>query len=73
MLKPLSELIKSYNLKIRGIVHIGGHRGQEYKVYRENNIQNLIFVEPHTHNFQIMKDNVGSECVLFETALGNQT
>lgn len=72
MLKPLPILIKEYGLNIKGVIHIGGHHGQEYVYYKENKIKNIIFVEPHPHNFQIMKENVGPECVLFETALGNQ-
>jgi FkbM family methyltransferase len=71
MLKSLTELVKEYNLKINGVIHIGGHRGQEYPFYKENNIKNIIFVEPHPHNFGYLKSNVGNECILFETALGN--
>ena len=71
MLKSLAELIKEHNLKIYGVIHIGGHRGQEYPYYKENNIKNIIFVEPHPHNFEILENTVGKECILFETALGN--
>ena len=71
MLKPLPELIVEYNLNLQGVIHIGAHRGQEYVYYKQANIRNIIFVEPHPHNFQYLKDNVGSECILFETALGN--
>ena len=72
MLKPLPDLVQQYGLNIRGVIHIGGHRGQEYSYYKQCGIQNIAFVEPHPHNFQYLKENVGSECLLFETALGNK-
>jgi FkbM family methyltransferase len=71
MLKPLPELITEYKLVLRGVIHIGGHRGQEYPYYKSAGLKNIIFVEPHPHNFQYLKENVGAECVLFEIALGN--
>lgn len=72
MLKPLVELIRSYDLNISGVIHIGGHRGQEYRDYINAGIKDIAFVEPHPINFEILKKNVGKECLLFETALGNQ-
>jgi FkbM family methyltransferase len=72
MLKPLPELISEYKLDIKGVIHIGGHRGQEYPYYKNANITNIIFVEPHPHNFEILENNVGKECLLFQTSLGNK-
>jgi len=72
MLKPLPGLIVQYDLKIKGVIHIGGHRGQEYKYYKECGIPNIVFVEPHPINFEVMKENVGKECLLFNVALGNK-
>jgi FkbM family methyltransferase len=72
MLKPLPQLISEYNLNMRGVIHVGGHRGQEYQYYKEANIPNIIFVEPLSNNMDVLKKVVGEECVLFQTALGNQ-
>lgn len=72
MLKPLPELINQYNLNISGVIHIGGHHGQEYPLYKQCNIKNIAFVEPHPYNVEILKSNVGNECLIFNTALGNQ-
>jgi FkbM family methyltransferase len=71
MLKPLPELISDFDLNIRGVIHIGGHRGQEYVYYKELGLTNIIFVEPQLDNFNILSKNVGSECSLFNIALGN--
>ena len=71
MLKPLPEIIREHNLKIKGVIHIGGHQGQEYSYYASEKIPNITFVEPHPTNFQILEKNVGPECKLFNVALGN--
>lgn len=72
MLVPLPKLIEDYNLNLRGVIHIGGHRGQEYPYYIGAGLKNIIFVEPHPTNFEILTGNVGKECRLFQTALGNK-
>lgn len=72
MLKPLPELVAQYHLQIRGVIHIGGHHGQEYPYYKQCGIENIAFVEPHPTNFEILKSKVGSECLLFNVALGNK-
>lgn len=71
MLKPLPELISDFNLKISGVIHIGGHHGQEYEYYQKIGLQNIIFIEPHPRSFEILLQNVGKECTLFNVALGN--
>jgi FkbM family methyltransferase len=71
MLKPLPNLISDFNLNIRGVIHIGGHRGQEYVYYKALGLTNIIFIEPQLDNFNILSTNVGAECSLFNIALGN--
>lgn len=71
MLKPLPEIISEFGLNIRGVIHIGGHRGQEYVYYKDIGLSNVVFVEPQPNNFNILSKNVGDECLLFQTALGN--
>jgi FkbM family methyltransferase len=71
MLKPLPELISEFGLNIRGVIHIGGHRGQEYVYYKDIGLTNIVFVEPQPSNFDILSKNVGDECLLFNVALGN--
>jgi hypothetical protein len=42
----LEELVQKYQLKIKGLIHIGAHYGQEYEIYQKLGITNLIFFEP---------------------------
>ena len=46
MLIDFKDLVKKYKMNIRGILHIGGHYGEEYKTYKELKINNIIFFEP---------------------------
>jgi FkbM family methyltransferase len=70
MLLDFEELIKKYNLKIRGVIHIGAHYGQEHQIYKNENISNIVYFEPLLKNFQVLKENVKDEAILFNLALG---
>jgi FkbM family methyltransferase len=73
MILNFNELIKKYNLNIEGIIHIGGHYGQEYDIYKILNIP-IIFFEPLSNNYNILKnkikDNINVQT--FQCALGNE-
>jgi FkbM family methyltransferase len=72
MLLDLRKLIKKHSIKINGILHIGAHYGEEYKLYKELNVKNLIFFEPLKKNFDVLKKNISDENVVLENvALGN--
>lgn len=73
MLLDLNNIIKSYDLKIEGVLHIGAHFGEEYESYISNNIKNLIFFEPVPVTFQKLKDKLEGKAMLVNTALGNTT
>ena len=53
-------------------MHIGAHYGQEYEIYQKYQIANLVFFEPLSHNFEILKNHVGDNAKLFQKALGNE-
>ena len=57
MLLDLQELHKKHNLNIDGILHIGGHFGQEAKSYRLLGIEHAVFFEPLSHCFEICNHN----------------
>jgi FkbM family methyltransferase len=71
MLIDLVNVKDKYNMNIKGVLHIGAHFGQEFKVYEELGIRNVIFFEPLPHTFKKLKDNIGDKSILYETALGN--
>ena len=41
----LKNFLNEKNLKIKGVVHIGAHKGEELKVYRSLKIKNIILYE----------------------------
>ena len=73
MLISINEIINDYGLNIKGIIHIGAHHGQEYTSYIKGGIINIMFFEPATANFKILKDRVNKGVKLFNLALGNET
>ncbi|NJM71288.1 MAG: FkbM family methyltransferase [Scytonema sp. RU_4_4] len=68
----LEELVQKYQVKIKGLIHVGAHYGQEYEIYQKLGIVNLIFFEPLSQNFEILKTHVGEKAKLFQKALGNE-
>jgi FkbM family methyltransferase len=74
MILDFNALIKKYNLKINGVLHIGAHHGQEYTEYIKNNIENAIFFEPVLETFNILQSNIKDpRVVLVNKALGSES
>jgi FkbM family methyltransferase len=71
MLLNLDNLKQKYDLKIKGVLHIGAHIGQEFETYEKLGINNVMFFEPIPTTFQRLKENVGDRAILINTALGN--
>lgn len=71
MLLDFQTIYNKYNLKIKGVLHIGAHYGQEHNIYKNIGIKNLIYFEPLNKNFQILEQNVGVGGVCHKIALGN--
>jgi FkbM family methyltransferase len=72
MLLNFDQLIKKYDLKIKGIIHIGAHYGDEYYLYEKNNVKNLIFFEASPINFEVLKERINDKANLVNYALGNE-
>lgn len=71
MLLDLEYLINKYDLNIKGIVQIGAHYGQEYSLYQQLGIRNLLMFEPVPETFTVLKQNVGKDVRLENCALGS--
>lgn len=75
MLLSYSSLIKQYSINVTGVIHVGGHIGQEMETYKKNNVTNLIVFEPQKVPFQKLSavvESVGFDNVtLINKALGN--
>lgn len=73
MLIKLEELIKAHNLKIKGVIHVGAHYGEEYEDYIKSGIQDVIFIEPQRHCFEILQEKFkgNDKVVIINTACGS--
>jgi FkbM family methyltransferase len=61
-------------MDIKGIIHIGGHYGEEVGSYVEQGINDIVLFEPLKENFEILKKNVSNFDANIEghrVALGN--
>jgi len=72
MLLNLDSLKEKYDLKIKGVLHIGAHIGQEFQTYERLGIKNVMFFEPIKNTFNRLKENIGDKAILINTALGNK-
>jgi FkbM family methyltransferase len=75
MLISFTDLKKKYSMDIKGIIHIGAHRGEELEEYIYNGIQDIILFEPLNLNFSILERNVSdlnANISGHQVALGNE-
>lgn len=72
MLIPLETLVEKYDLKITGVIHVGGHFGQElgdYLKYVKGS--KVIFIEPCKRAFNQLRHNIlGTGAVIHNVACG---
>jgi FkbM family methyltransferase len=72
MLLDFNRLRKEHNVDIKGVIHVGGHIGDELEDYQ--GIDNLIIFEPQKHCFDQLyakAERVGMRPTLVNKALGN--
>ena len=72
MLLDLKELHNKYQMKVKGVLHIGAHFGQENSVYQELDYANKVFFEPLKNNYKVLCENV-KDSVLYNVALGSKS
>lgn len=60
MLISFSGIKQKYNMNITGILHVGGHYGEEVREYVNNGIKNIVLFEPISSNFDIMESNISN-------------
>lgn len=75
MLFSFRNIQEKYNMDIKGIIHIGAHRGQEISDYIDGGIQDIILFEPLTANFKILAENLAemnANISGHQVALGNE-
>ena len=73
MLLSFTGLRKKYNMDVKGIIHIGGHYGEEIDEYVRNGIQELVIFEPLSDSFDILCENIqeiNANIIAHQVALG---
>lgn len=70
MLLQLTNLVAKYGIydKIKGVIQVGAHRGQELNEYLHLRIKNMVFIEPCDEAFQKLSQNVNGTAGIEEVA-----
>lgn len=71
MLINLKTLVENYNLKVKGIIHIGAHYLEEKETYEKLNIYNVIWIEGNPSIFEDISQKYGKECRIFNSLISN--
>lgn len=63
--------LKKYNIEPKGIIHVGGHKAQEYESYCEIGLLNQIWIEANPYFFEEINHKIGNDknCVSFNEAI----
>lgn len=72
MIISLDYLYKKYNMNITGVVHVGGHYGEEIPTYYSLGIKNIILFEPVKDSFNILKRYESGNTKVLNYALGDK-
>jgi len=73
MILDFNNLVTNYKCDITGVIHIGGHHGQEYELYKQLNVP-VLFFEPVASSFNILYNKVKHDpnITVYQCALGNE-
>lgn len=73
MLIDFRQLFPRWDIKPKGVLHIGGNVGEEFPVYMELGITKQIWVEPNPEIFEKLVENISSnkEAVAFNVCAGD--
>lgn len=75
MLISFSSLVHKYKINVSGVIHIGGHIGQELPSYKNSNVENILIFEPQKGPFEKLSKVANKlnfeNITLVNKALGN--
>ena len=75
MLISFGGMRKKYGMDIKGIIHVGGHFGEEMREYISEGIKNIIVFEPLSKNFEVLGkncQNLNANIYGHQVALGSE-
>lgn len=58
MLIPFIKIVEKYNIRPKGIIHVGGHWGEEARDYEECDVEKTIWIEADESAVQIMAEHL---------------
>lgn len=56
MLLDFNALYAKYNMKVKGVIQVGAHFGEEDHLYKQHGIKNRVYIEPMAKSFYILTD-----------------
>jgi FkbM family methyltransferase len=70
----MERCLNSAGVKVRGVLHVGGHLGEEYPLYKQIGATKIVFFEPMPHVFKELKSRFKRhpDVVLMQQALGSK-
>jgi len=74
MLISLSRAIQKHGMKIKGVIHVGAHYGQEYPEYKAAGAECVLFIEPCDQAFKVLQHTFADmpDVTLFQSACGSE-
>lgn len=73
MMIPLQPILAKYKIIPRGIIHVGGHWGEEYEDYKKCGIVKMVWIEPCKEAFNTLMQRIDDEnCILINVACGSK-
>lgn len=71
MLLNFEGLVNKYALDIKGVIHVGGHLGDEINTYNLLNINDIVVFEPASRAFSYLQEHYSHRATLFNVALSD--
>jgi len=74
MLIDFKKAVAKHGMHITGVIHVGAHYGQEYLAYKFMGIDKVLFIEPCSDAFAVLKSTFEGypDVQLFQSACGSE-
>lgn len=72
MLIPFKSLLEKYNIQPIGVIHVGGHWGEEAEDYYSNGVKKTIWVEADPNSFKILTQIPYNFCHFYNNCVSDK-